>query len=395
MQLQLRKALFSILLVFAPGALSAQEDSAPQKVYTLRTYDARIQQGIDLIYSLKFEEADRYFEGIIAADPDNPLGHFFLAMTTWWRVLIDLESRDHDQAFYSLLERCIEVCDRRLERDPMDFDAVLFKAGAIGFRGRLRGDRNQFLRAAGDGIKSLPLLQTSRRLEPTNKDILFGQGVYNYFAEIIPREYPVVRPVMWMLPGGDRKKGLQQLKQVAREGRYARTEAIYFLAQIYRIFEKDKPSALEFLEQLYQRYPGNALFHRYLARTLIDVGQWNRGTALYEEVIRRSREGRTGYHVRGHVEALYYVGRSALYWRRLEKAKAALAAADSLGPRADGKRTRRFMVLANLMLGKIHDVQNKRRLAVERYERVLELPDFSNCHEQARKYLKEPYKAPP
>ena len=395
MQIQLRKALFTLLMVVAPGALSAREDPAPQEAYTLRTYDARIQQGIDLIYSLKFGEADRFFEGIIAADPGNPLGHFFLAMVTWWRVLIDLESRDHDQAFYSLLERCIEVCDRRLERDPIDFDAVLFKAGAIGFRGRLRGDRNQFLRAAGDGIKSLPLLETSRKLEPANKDILFGQGIYNYFAAVVPRKYPAVRPIMWLLPEGDRETGLRQLQQVAREGRYARTEAIYFLAQIYRIFEKDKHSALKYLEQLYRRYPDNALFHRYLARTLIDVGHWNRGTALYEEAIRRSLEGRTGYHPRGHVESLYYVGRSALYWGRLEEAKASLAAADSLGPEADGKRTRRFMVLANLMLGKIHDVQGERGLAVERYERVLELPDFSNCHEQAREYLKEPYRAPP
>ncbi len=395
MQIRLKNFLPAIFLVLASRVLSAGEDSRAQQSYTLRGFDARVQHGIDLIYSLKFEEADRYFERVIAADPDNPLGHFFLAMATWWRVVIDLESRSHDQDFYALLKRCIEVCDRRLKRDPKDFDAVLFKAGAIGFRGRLRGDRHQFLRAAGDGIKSLPLLETSRELEPTNKDILFGQGVYNYFAEVIPREYPVVRPIMWMLPRGDRTKGLKQLKQVAREGRYARTEAIYFLAQIYRIFEKDKRSALKFLEQLYQRYPDNALFHRYLARTLIDVGQWNRGTALYNEVIRRSREGRTGYHVRGHVEALYYVGRSALYWRRLEEAKAALAAADSIGPEADSKRSRRFMVLANLMLGKIHDVQDKRRQAVERYERVLQLPDFSNCHEQARKYLKDPYKAPP
>ena len=395
MRLNLKKSLFPILFVLAPAALSAREDSAAQEVYTLRTYDARIQQGIDLIYSLKFEEADRYFEGIIAADQANPLGHFFLAMVTWWRVLIDLESRDHDKAFYSLLERCIEVCDRRLKQDPMDFDAVLFKAGAIGFRGRLRGDRNQYLRAAGDGLKSLPLLETSRKLEPANKDILFGQGIYNYFAEVVPREYPVVRPIMWLLPDGDRKTGLRQLQQVAREGRYARTEAIYFLAQIYRIFEKDKHAALKYLEQLYRRYPDNALFHRYLARTLIDVGQWNRGTALYEEAIRRSLEGRAGYHRRGHVEALYYVGRSALYWRSLEEAKTALAAADSLGPEADGKRTRRFMVLANLMLGKIHDVQGERGRAVERYERVLGLPDFSNCHEQAREYLKEPYRAPP
>ena len=71
----------------------------------------------------------------------------------------------------------------------MNFEAILFKGGAIGFRGRLRGDRSQYLRAARDGLRSLPLLQKSRQLEPTNKDILFGQGIYHYFAEAMPGHY--------------------------------------------------------------------------------------------------------------------------------------------------------------------------------------------------------------
>ena len=49
-------------------------------------------------------------------------------------------------------------------------------------------------------ISSLPLLEKSRQLEPTNKDILFGQGIYNYFAEVMPRRYPVIKPIMLLLP---------------------------------------------------------------------------------------------------------------------------------------------------------------------------------------------------
>ena len=204
----------SVLLCCALALPAWSEDSA----YTIRGFDARIQRGIDLIYNLRFAEAERHFQDIVEAEPDNPLGYFFRAMVSWWRILIDLADETHDAEFYARLQQCIEVCDRRLEKDPMDFDAILFKGGAIGFRGRLRGDRDQYVKAAHDGLRSLPLLKKSRQLEPTNKDILFGQGLYHYFAEVMPQRHRILRPIMAFLPDGDRLLGLQQLKEVAREG---------------------------------------------------------------------------------------------------------------------------------------------------------------------------------
>ena len=155
----------------------------------MRGFDARIQRGIDLTYNLRFEEAERHFQTIVAAEPDNPLGYFFRAMVSWWRILLDLADKTYDAEFHARLQQCIEVCDRRLAKDPMDFDAILFKGGAIGFRGRLYGDREQYVRAARDGLRCLPLLKKSRQLEPTNKDILFGQGLYHYFAEVMPQRH--------------------------------------------------------------------------------------------------------------------------------------------------------------------------------------------------------------
>ena len=241
----------AVLLCCALALPAWSEDSA----YTIRGFDARIQRGIDLIYNLRFAEAERHFQDIVAAEPDNPLGYFFRAMVSWWRILIDLPDKTHDAEFHARLKQCIEVCDQRLKEDPMDFDAILFKGGAIGFRGRLYGDRDQYVKAAHDGLRSLPLLKKSRQLEPTNKDILFGQGLYHYFAEVMPQRHRILRPIMAFLPDGDRVLGLQQLKEVAREGAYARTEAAYFLGQIYRIFEKDNRRALPYFEKLYKAVP--------------------------------------------------------------------------------------------------------------------------------------------
>ena len=129
----------------------------------------------------------------------------------------------------------------------------------------------------------------------------------------MPQRHAIIRPVMAFLPDGDRQRGLDQLREVAEHGRYARAEAAYFLAQIYRIFERDDRAALPYLQSLYAQYPDNALFHRYAARNLIEVGRWSEGYALYQSYVDRSREEYTGYHVHGRIEALYYLGRYAFF----------------------------------------------------------------------------------
>jgi tetratricopeptide (TPR) repeat protein len=360
--------------------------------------DPRIQLGIDLIYQLRFAAADEHFTELIAAAPADPAGHFFLAMVGWWRVLIDLDDRTHDDQLYALLQRCIDVCDRRLQEDPDDLDAVLFKGGAVGFRGRLRGDRHEFVRAARDALRSLPLLKKSRQLEPSNKDILFGQGIYNYFAEVIPERHRVVRPIMLFLADGDRELGLQQLEEVAREGRYARAEALYFLAQIYRMFEDDNTRALPYLVELHEMYPTNALFHRYRARTLVALGRWVEGIAQYEEISRRSRAGQVGYHARGHVESLYYIGKNAFRHRRRDTAVRSFAAADSLVGTlgADpGDATMGYAALVLLYLGMTYDELGQHDEAARCFSRVLELPAHGTSHELARRYRAAPFSRRP
>jgi tetratricopeptide (TPR) repeat protein len=358
--------------------------------------DPRIQQGIDLIYQLHLDDADAYFARIIEAEPANLTGYFFRAMVAWWRVLLDLEDRSHDEFFYARLQECIDVCDARLQEDPDNFDAILFKGGAVGFRGRLRGDRHQFVHAARDGLRSLPLLTKSRQLDPENKDILFGQGIYNYFADVIPEKQPVVRPVMLFLPDGDRDLGLQQLREVGREGRYARTEAIYFVAQIHRVFEDDDAAALPYLEELQETYPRNALFHRYRARTLIALGRWEEGIAHYEEVRRRSRDEQAGYHTRGHIESLYYLGKNAFRQRHHDEALRHFTLVDSLartlGPDPDDQAARGYTALANLYLGMTRDELGRREAAQEAFRRVLDLPAQGRSHELAKAYRKDPYR---
>ncbi|MBM3277201.1 MAG: hypothetical protein FJY95_03860 [Candidatus Handelsmanbacteria bacterium] len=382
----MKGALLLCLALCAP--LAAQTPP-----HTLRVDDPRLQQGIALIYQLRFAEADQYFGAIVAAEPDNPVGHFFLAMVTWWRVLVDLDDTRHDEDFYALLEKCVEVCDRRLDQQRGDFDALMCKGGALGFRGRLRGDRHQFLQAAADGLKCLPLLDQIHQLEPANKDVLFAWGIYDYFVEAMPERYPIVKPIVWLMKRGDKERGLRQLQTVAQEGYYAHAEAAYFLAQIYRVFEGDDRRALDYFQELHARYPENALFHRHTARAMIAAGAWEQGAALYAEVARRSQAGQVGYHRRGHLEARYYLGRDAFRRRYLDLALGEFAAADSLGQGLE--EDRHYVALAALSRGMCLDLAGRRPEALAAYHQVKARPDYLQSHDLADQYLREPYRGAP
>ena len=362
---------------------------------SIRHDNERVQDGIDMIYRLQLEDAEQHFRGFIDDYPAHPLGYFFLAMTSWWWVLLDLDDQSHDPLFYTRLQNCIDICDARLDIDEDDFDAVFFKGGAIGFRGRLRGDRDQLLRAARDGLRCLPLLKRSRRLAPDNKDVLFGQGLYDYFADVMPRKYPVLRHLAWLLMRGDRERGLEQLQQAASEGHYARTEAQFLLAQIYRLFENDPARALIHLQALRQTYPENSLFHRYTARTMAEAGGWSRAVPLYQEVIERAVAQRRGYHLRARIEAHYYLGKHAFLTQSFSKAAGHLAIADSLslslGPDLKAQSVRKFVAMANLYLGMTRDALGQRQLAVVSYAKVRELPDYGDTHKWARTFQKQAY----
>jgi cytochrome c-type biogenesis protein CcmH/NrfG len=115
----------------------------------------------------------------------------------------------------------------------------------------------------------------------------------------------------------------------------------------------------------------------------------------YEEVARRSRQGQAGYHRRGHIEALYYIGRNAFRQRRQAAAVRSFGVADSLGytlgDKVADQAANGYSALVNLYLGMTYDELGRREAAVRCFERVLELPEWGTSHEQAKRYRKKPF----
>ncbi len=385
----IRSAAVCAFLLWAFVPLSAAtspvavEDSA---------FAGKIRESIDHIYNIEFDQAEEILRPLVREHPEHPAGHFFLAMVEWWRILITFDDESRDDRFYRMLEGVIDVCDRRLKKDPRDVTALFFKGGSIGFRGRLRANRGSWFSAASDGIGALPIVRKAYELDPRNKDILLGIGIYNYYADVVPEKYPIVKPLLMFFPSGDRRAGLRQLREASDEGTYARVEATYFLMQNMYLFEKDFRAALDLATKLHEAYPRNPVFHRYLGRCYISLGRLNEAARVFAGVADRYGKQQEGYDTYDGREAFYYLGRYHFFRGEFDEARERFLQSDQLSRKVDKEGPSGFRAMANLHLGMISDARGKREEAKQYYRIVLAMDEYQRSHRDARAYLKAPYR---
>ena len=354
-------------------------------------FEALAKRGIGHVYNLEFENAEKEFRELVRQRPGDPAGYFFLAMVRWWTIMIDIDNERYDREFYDALDGVIGMCDSLLEKNRDDVNAIFFKGGAIGFEGRLKFNRNDYLGAANAGRKALPLVHEAQDLDPGNSDVLLGAGIYNYYVEVIPSEYPFVKPLILFIPPGDRQKGIGQLRTAAEKGTYASVEASYFLLQIYYFYEKDYNQALSFALDLHGKFPANMVFHRYCGRSYVALNNWDMARSEFAEIAARARSGARGYTPPVEREAEYYCGMGAMVGRRFDEALDHFYRCDALSRTLDRDEASGFMSMANLRIGMVYDMQGKRDLALAQYRKVGEMKDYQDSRAQAERYLAAPY----
>ena len=379
-------ALVCLIVVIAPTLGRAQWLTDPE-------FDMHTRQGIDHVYNLEFDQAETDFHQIVTSHPAHPAGYFFLAMIDWWKIMLDMDNESLDDPFLAKLDVVIDKCDSILDANPDDLTALFFKGGALGFRGRLRANRGSWIKAANDGRLALPVVQRAFKLAPDNYDILLGKGIYNFYAEAIPEQYAIVKPLMLFFPSGDKKKGIEQLTIAAANAKYASVEASFTLLQLYYTHERQYDKALDVAKNLFARFPKNVVFERYVGRCYVSLSKWEEAHAAFDDIVAKCHTtgGMVGYSDSAEREALYYLGVYALNKASYDAAIGDLRSCQELSQKLDKDGESGFMVMANLKLGFIYDLQMKRDLALAQYNKVLGMKKFENSYDQAEQFIKTPY----
>ncbi len=379
-------------VVAALVVILLQSGSAAPTVADSALFDQIAQQGIREVYNLEFERADSSFSTIVRMRPHDPAGYFFCAMVDWWRILIDIDNTAHDDSFFDALDHVIDLCDSMLDRNENDVTAMFFKGGALGFKGRLKFHRDDWLAAANAGRKALPLVQGASTADPGNYDIFLGTGIYDYYAAVIPEEYPFAKPLLLFIPAGDRQKGIHELTLAAEKGKYASVEATYFLMQLYYQFEKNYQKALVLALSLHDRFPNNMLFHKYVGRCYVSLGGWADAGRIFREIIDRCERRQRGYGASTEREAVYYEAIYDMQENRYEDALRLFSRCEALSRTMDSDGPSGFQIMSKLKIGNLYDLMSQRDKAVQQYEAVRALKEYKGSTKLAEQYLKTPYR---
>ncbi|HMQ68528.1 MAG TPA: hypothetical protein PKC58_06035 [Ignavibacteria bacterium] len=372
--------LFSLIIL-------SSRDIFPQ------TKEEKISKGIDYIYHVKFDSAQMLFNEIVTSDPGDPAGYFFLAMVDWWRINLNKENDSLDNIFFKKAEKVVEITDERLDKNERDDEAMFYKGGALGYSGLVNSLRENWLKAAEQGKEALNLLQEAYEINPGNKDVIFGIGMYNYFAEYVPDKYPVVKPLMLIFPKGDKNKGLMQIKESSQDSKYTKAEAKYVLAYLNLVYEKNYPEAETYSKMLNEEFPENPIFEKYLYNSYNGLGKWDMALTGWKKILTKIDSNTTGYTTLNlKREANYYAALCLLRLNRFSEAGEYIKVAEEITKILDKENEYAYSAFIYLIAGMYNDFQGNRASAENYYDKVLKMPNFQNSHSEAEKFLKEAYK---
>ncbi len=388
-----RRAALAIACLALAVAVSSRGAGRPAAGSVLddAAFLAAVDRGLERLYDFQFDAARAELGAAAARYPGHPVGPFLESLPGWWLALADPDDERARLPVRAALERTLDLAERRQRAAPRDADGRFFRAAALACRGRLRSYDGEWIAAAWDGKRAMDLVRELRLEQPRNQDLLFGLGLYDYYADVVPRQYAMFRPLAAFFVRGDRRRGLEELERVEREGHFARVEAAFARLEIEYLWEEDTAAALAHARTLRARFPGNPIFHLYLGRTHAVRGEWGAARPVFAEILARARAGASGYGPYQADAALYFSGRADFEERLFP---AALVALEALEREAAARAsTSRWRTLGALTRGMALDEAGRRAEAVAAYRQALRLPDAARAHARARGYIGRPWKA--
>ena len=306
---------------------------------------------IDSLYNRNAEASGEIMQEWQTRYPEHPIWEMWEAMELWWVVLEDLYDHSNDDRLMEALQRSDYAAGQLLNRQPSHPDALIIRALANGYIGRHYSNRDSWLSSVNVARKAYSTYQTLMEVEPDFPDNEFVQGMIAYYAEYIPEEYPVVRAVSWFFPDGDKQEGLRKIRLASDEGVFSRPEATYFMGNILLNYENEVDEALQYFQELVNKYPDNGYYRRLMVRTLSSQNRNEEVLAEVDRVMERWQGKQEASKRLIQEELMFWKGRS---YYRLNNFDAALQAFDdaiSNGQMLPNRSERLYHCVANYYAG--------------------------------------------
>lgn len=413
--------LFLIIttFVFATASAFAQTNQSSWVKETERPqFESLRRSGLQALYNLDYDKALKDFKEITRLYPNHPAGPQLLAARVWIKTLYEsrrLQSSLYSsESFYSsgddkvdpkvigefrnLTREAKRLAETRLKQNPKDIEALDWLAVIQGLKASFEEavERRHFA-ALRDGDDAVDHHREVIKLDPNYIDAGVTIGLYEYVVGSLPLPIKVVAGLTGFR--GSKKRGLAMLERVAKEGNWSRDDAKTLLIILYTR-EKRFTDALAHARELSVKYPRNYLFRLEAADALVSQAEVERKGKNIEAAVKAEREAFATFDDLLHDRSVRDTVSRALDLVHFKYGEVLLtagegdrAAREFLAATKVERAEPALVTMAHLYAARAFDLAGKRDDALSQYREVLTRPDIYAAHDEAKKGLRQPYKA--
>jgi len=374
------------------------------------------RSGLDALYNIDYDKAERDFKEIVKLTPNHPGGYQLLAARLWIKTLYESRrlqsSLYNSEGFYSngddkvdpkivtefrnLTRQSKQLAEAKLKQEPKNIEALDFLANTEGLKASFEEavERRHFA-ALRDGNDAVDHHRQVLKLDPKYIDAQITIGLYEYVVGSLPLPVKILAGATGYR--GSKRRGLEMLEQVAKEGRWAKDDAKSVLIVLYTR-EKRYEDVLKLSRELSAKYPRNYLLRLESADALVAMAGVKRkqkdlagavqsekeAFAIFDELLRdrnvRDSAALDLIHFK-YGEVLLMAG----YHER--------AAKEFLATTKVERAEQGLVTLAHLFAARAYDVGGKRDEALEQYKAVLARPNIYDAHDAAKRGLRQAYRS--
>lgn len=402
---------------FPPNAFAQQTPASPISSDAI-LLDASFINGIDALHNLDFKKSRDSFEDLRRRFPDHPASHYYLAANLFLQTLTEPSrllpllsnlsrsktfgenkeqvGEETSRQFRTLTRQSSQLAKARLQRDSRDKLALYFLGATHGLIAMFKGTlENSIVSAMREGSAGVDKHRDVIRLDPAFHDAELSIGLYEYTVGALPLAVKIMAAVANVR--GSRKRGLETLERVGRDGRAQRHIARLVLITLYKR-EKQYEKAVERARELSAAYPRSYFFKLAEADALVSLAANQRRTgqaaaaasvereafAIFDSLL--NRETTPGFPVSPR-ELIHFVYGEAL----LKTGLAERASREFLAAAGVKSAHSSIVTIALLRAAQSLDLAGKRPAALAQYEIVRKRADVYNSRERAAEGLRKPY----
>ncbi|HEV2298762.1 MAG TPA: tetratricopeptide repeat protein [Candidatus Acidoferrales bacterium] len=386
------------------GGANSQEASSAQTRLPFRTHpdDELTRSGLALFYNMDYDAAIAKSREEMQAHPDDPFvvnhalaailakelnreGAFDAALYTGNRFM-ELKPEPVDPKvkaeIVELAEKAQALATSALKKNPNDTNALYARAAARGYEALFYAVvEKRWLAALRHSLGSYHDDEEVLKLDPNNSDAKFIVGSMLYVVGGLSWYERMMAFVISL--HGNKKQGLQLLREAANGGGAATMDARMFLS-LFLAREKQYEEPIALMRQSYAEFPRNFIYGFSEAELLAASGERDAAISTYRELIAAGEKNQFP-NARSESAAM-------ALGELFRKAKDYKNAAEAFDEAAKFPHPNNAIVAhCDLEGGQMYDLLGLRETAVVRYDMAQHLAPGSDDAREAERYLRHLY----